>query len=179
MTSRSSVRCILLPLLLAAGPLAAQRARVGQAAPEFVLPALAGDTVRLSTLRGHPVILNFWASWCPPCQMELPELVTAYGTHRRDGLQIIAVNGDDEAPGVIREFTGRMGLPFPVLLDHKARVTDHYHVLGLPTTVFIDSGGVVRALHRGPITTAEIAAGLELILSPDSSHSPDAPRSAP
>ena len=173
------VRVVLFLALAASGPLSAQRARVGEPAPDFALPALTGDTVHLAGLRGHPVILNFWASWCPPCRVELPDLVTAYGAHRGDGLRIIAVNGDDERPSLIREFTGRMGLPFPILLDRKARVTDRYRVVGLPTTVFIDTGGIVRALHPGPITTAQITAGLLSILEPDAPRPPNAPRTAP
>ena len=164
-------RVVLLLALVGSHPLAAQRARVGDPAPDFALPALAGDTVHLAELRGHPVILNFWATWCPPCQVELPALVVAYGAHQGDGLRIVAVNGDDERVSVIRGFTHRMGLPFPVLLDRRARVTSQYRVLGLPTTVFVDSTGIVRAIHAGPISPAELAAELQLILPPDSSRS--------
>lgn len=165
MPRRITVGKILLTILtLAAPPLAAQRVRVGQPAPEFSLPAIAGASVRLADLRGHPVVLNFWASWCPPCLTELPALVSAWNAQRPAGLQVLAINGDDERPAVVREFTTRMALPFPVLLDARARVNDRYRVTGLPTTVFIDSAGIVRALNPGPIDAEALARGLATIL---------------
>lgn len=157
-------RTLLTILALAAPPLAAQRVRVGQRAPDFSLPAMSGEPIRLADLRGHPVVLNFWASWCPPCLTELPALVSAWNAQRAAGLQVLAINGDDERPAVIREFTGRMALPFPVLLDARARVNDRYRVTGLPTTVFIDADGIVRALNLGPITAETLAKDLAMVL---------------
>ncbi len=167
MPRRITVGQILLTFLtLVAPPLAAQRVRVGQPAPEFSLTALSGEAVKLADLRGHPVVLNFWATWCPPCLTELPALVSAWNTHRPAGLQVLAINGDDEKPAVIRDFTARMALPFPVLLDARARVNDRYRVTGLPSTVFIDSAGVVRALNLGPIDRETLARDLQTILPP-------------
>ena len=157
-------RVVLTILTLTAPPLAAQRVRVGQPAPDFSLTTLSGESVRLADLRGHPVVVNFWASWCPPCLTELPALVSAWNAQRSAGLQVLAVNGDDERPAVIRDFTTRMALPFPVLLDARARVNDRYHVTGLPTTVFIDSAGIVRALNPGPIDAETLARYLGTIL---------------
>jgi peroxiredoxin len=157
-------RTLLTILTLSAAPLAAQRLRVGQPAPDFSLPAMSGDSVRLADLRGHPVVLSFWASWCPPCLTELPALVSAWNAQRPAGLQVLAINGDDERPAVIRDFTTKMALPFPVLLDARARVNDRYRITGLPTTVFIDSAGVVRALNLGPIDRETLARDLETIL---------------
>ena len=165
MPRRITVGQFLLTILtLAPPPLAAQRVRVGQPAPEFSLPAISGESVRLADLRGHPVVLNFWASWCPPCLTELPALVSAWNAERPAGLQVLAINGDDERVAVIREFTTRMVLPFPVLLDARARVNNRYRVTGLPTTVFIDSAGIVRALNPGPIDADALAKGLKTIL---------------
>ena len=162
---RITVGQILLTILTLAAPsLAAQRVRVGQPAPEFALTAISGESVRLADLRGHPVVLNFWASWCPPCLTELPALVSAWNAHRPAGLQVLAINGDDERPAVIRDFTARMALPFPVLLDARARVNDRYRITGLPTTVFIDSAGIVRALNPGPIDSQTLARDLDTIL---------------
>src|SRR5690242_7415445 len=89
---RITVRRTLLTILaLAAPPLAAQRVRVGQRAPDFSLPAMSGEPIRLADLRGHPVVLNFWASWCPPCLTELPALVSAWNAQRAAGLQVLAI----------------------------------------------------------------------------------------
>lgn len=167
MPRRTAVgRILLATLTLAAPPLAAQRVRVGLPAPDFSLPTMSGQSVRLAELRGHPVVLNFWATWCPPCLTELPALVSAWNAQRPAGLQILAINGDDERAAVIREFTTRMALPFPVLLDARARVNDRYRITGLPTTVFIDAEGIVRALNPGPISGETLAKDLETILPP-------------
>ena len=154
---------LALAVFPAALPLSAQRARVGQPAPEFSLESLAGTPVRLSDFRGHPVVLTFWATWCPPCQRELPALHEAYQAGQEAGLRILAVNDDERAP-TIRAFVDRMGLAFPVLLDPHSRVNARYGVIQFPTTVFVDTAGIVRVVHGGAISAERLATDLQTIL---------------
>ena len=122
----------------------------GQLAPDFLLGSLDGGEVRLSALRGQPVVLNFWATWCAPCRKELPQFVVAYDRYRNEGLVVLAVNmqeGKSIAGDKAREF----GMKFPVPIDVDGEVGDEYRLLGLPMTYFIDRAGVVRSVFTGPL----------------------------
>lgn len=138
---------------------------VGNLAPEIVLQTLQGDTVRLASFRGRPILLNFWASWCSPCRIEMPLLLTAYAAHRSAGLEILAVNLTDQERGKdVRRFVEEQAMRFPVLLDRRGKVRERYGLVSLPTTVFIDTAGVVKAIHPGPISGHALAQGLAAIL---------------
>lgn len=161
---------LVLPLFLSLAlacprSASAQRVRVGSPAPDFTLPSLDGSTVHLADYRGHPVIINFWATWCPPCQAEMPSLAAAEREHRSSGLVVLAVNGDRENAETISRFTAKMALGFPLLLDARSRVNSAYAVLQLPVTVFVDSTGVVRSIVAGPIQPAQFDRDLRTILS--------------
>jgi cytochrome c biogenesis protein CcmG/thiol:disulfide interchange protein DsbE len=120
----------------------------GQPAPDFILKTLDDGTVALSKLQGHPVLINFWASWCTPCRAEMPEIVRTYETHKADGLVVLAINMTfqdslPEAQAFAREFH----MPFPVLLDDTGAVArDAYRVPVLPMSFFVDRKGVI--VHR-------------------------------
>ena len=159
-----SLATVLVFLLGTVALLLAQQPTVGTQAPEFSLRALDSTTVDLAKLRGHPVIINFWATWCPPCIHEMPELATRFNEHQEAGLVVLAVNADGEKEKKIRQFATGLSLPFPVLLDPRIRTAMAYGVIQLPVTVFVDSAGVIRRVHAGPIQPAEIDAGLEEIL---------------
>jgi peroxiredoxin len=135
----------------------------GEAAPLFLLSDLQGQEVGLAQHRGQPVILNFWATWCAPCIFEMPELQSAYEAHREDGLVILGLNRDEEQ-AVVSDFLAddlTINIDFPILLDEQAIVADSYGVLNMPTTYFIDAEGIVSAVHRGPLTQAQIDAYLD------------------
>jgi peroxiredoxin len=135
---------------------AAEGLEVGSRAPGFTLPDLEGNEVSLAHLRGQPVIINFWATWCAPCQVEMPALEQAYQERKDEGLVILAVNRDEDPGAVARFFYEELGLSFTPLLDEEARVNDQYRVFNLPTTFFVDGEGIIQGIHRGVLTQSLI-----------------------
>ena len=134
---------------------------IGHPAPDFQLTSTNGETFDLAALRGTPVVLNFWATWCPPCKAELPELQAA--SERLAGqVAIVGVN-QAEDPERVRAFVDEMGLTFEMPLDERAGVSQAYRVRSLPTTFFIDRTGVIRKMQIGPVTEATLAQLLESI----------------
>ncbi|MGB9722676.1 MAG: peroxiredoxin family protein [Chloroflexia bacterium] len=131
-------------LILLLGCSTAGAARRGQEAPDFALPALTGETLRLSDFRGRPVLVNFWNSWCPPCRTEMPELQRVHEA-LGDRVVILAVNllYPEDRPEDVRAFAQEQGLTFPILLDSDGRVTVDYRVASLPTSFFIDGRGKI------------------------------------
>jgi cytochrome c biogenesis protein CcmG/thiol:disulfide interchange protein DsbE len=133
-------------------------------APDIDLEVLdSGGRERLADLRGRPVIVNFWASWCIPCRDEFPLLVAAYAEHRDEGLGILGVIHDD-APEPAAAFADHQGATWPMLLDPDDVAWSAYRAVGVPTTYFIDRDGIVRAFSLGPLTASGLAADLERIL---------------
>lgn len=117
----------------------------GAPAPGFSYATLAGDTLALRDLRGEVVLLNIWATWCPPCVREMPSMQRLHQALGGDGLRIVAVSVD--APGALRDvrsFVHEYGLEFDVLLDPTGGIQDAYAVTGLPTTFLIDRDGRIR-----------------------------------
>lgn len=124
--------------------------KIGAPAPDFTMPSLDGKAVSLSDYRGKVVLLNFFATWCPPCRAEMPDLAAAYKGLKDRGLEIVAVNLQEDQP-TVSGYAKSLGLTFTVLLDREAKVFGQYHVTGLPTTYFIDRDGVVRELAIGAL----------------------------
>jgi peroxiredoxin len=157
---------------LVCSPLAAQKPGTtlvarGDTAPGFTLKNLAGDSVSLADFPGHPVLIDFWGSWCPPCKEETPRIVAAWTAHHDSGFVVLAVNGRDQETSMrqVRSFVKEFAMPFPVLLDEKGNVRKLYGLLGLPTLVFIGANGVVSAVETGPVPPAVFQRDLEEILS--------------
>lgn len=157
-----------LSVLTALGlaPLTAQTP--GDTAPGFTLKTLDGDTVSLSDFRGHPVLINFWGTWCPPCRDEMPLVVAAFRAHQDARLVVLAVDGRDQETSTraVRNFVAEFQMPFPVPLDEKGTVRKRYKLRGLPTTVFIGADGVLRAVNIGPLSEAALQLHLGEILPP-------------
>ncbi|MHB8577711.1 MAG: TlpA family protein disulfide reductase [Dehalococcoidia bacterium] len=130
--------------------------KIGEAAPDFTLLDLNGKPVRLHDLRGKTVVMNFWATWCIPCRQEFPELVKLYQANAGQGLVVLGVDVQESADSV-RAFAGQYGAEYPIVIDQTGDVNRQYRVLGLPTTWFIDSAGVIRAQFLGPLTPVAIA----------------------
>jgi cytochrome c biogenesis protein CcmG/thiol:disulfide interchange protein DsbE len=128
---------------------------VGMRAPDLALKALDGGTIRLSDLRGQPVMINFWAVWCGFCRTELPEMQQAFEAYRDQGFTILAVDVQEDR-SVVEPFVDELGLSFPILLDSEAEVSRSYRVRGLPTSYFLDQNGVIIGRELGAIDKAWI-----------------------
>ena len=154
---------------VAARPDAVPGIKVGTLSPEIDLETLAGGRVKLSKLRGHPVVITFWGTWCPPCRDEFPELAAAHRKYRAQGLEVIAVNQRDQelSERDVEAFAKEFEVEFPVALDGRGRSRRNYRLVALPTTVFVDAQGVMRTIHSGPISPAQLAVGLASILPPE------------
>jgi len=128
----------------------------GFLSPEFSLPAASGEVITLSDLRGHPVLINFWASWCPPCKAEMPALERVYQEYQEQGLIVLAVNAtnqDDAADAVA--FSQSINLSFPILFDSNGDVSRAYQVRALPSTYFVDADGIIQeVVIGGPMSEA-------------------------
>jgi len=121
---------------------------IGKLAPDFTLNGLDGQEVSLSDLRGKPVLLNFWATWCGPCRIEMPFLQEIYEKWTGKELVLLAVNLQED-PGKVREFVESAGYSFPVLLTDGNEVPLSYNIRGIPATFFIDADGVIRDIKVG------------------------------
>lgn len=131
--------------------------KLGALAPDFALEGVDGKVVRLSDFRGKkPVLLNFWATWCVPCQIEMPHMQKAWdAVGGRDKVEVLAVDLGESAERA-SEFLTRRGLKFTLLLDQDLSVaTGKYSIFGLPTTFFIDRQGVIRSMKAGPFVSQE------------------------
>ena len=130
----------------------------GKPAPDFTLARLdTGEEVTLSSLRGRPVVLNFWASWCGPCQAEHPTLARAAQRYQQDA-RFFGVVFED-TPENARAFARPLDPSFPQLVDPKSRMAVDYGVSGVPETYFIDAQGIIRDKYVGPLLDAQELAG--------------------
>ncbi|MGE3912559.1 MAG: redoxin domain-containing protein [Chloroflexota bacterium] len=134
--------------------------RVGAPAPDIRLTALDGTPVALSALRGRVVLVNFWASWCGPCEQEMADLQRLYDEERGRGLVILGVN-EGEEPGRVAGFLSRYGITFPTVTDTDRSVTRRYQVYGLPNSFLVDGDGIVRARIVGPFSLQQMRHHLE------------------
>jgi peroxiredoxin len=128
---------------------------VGRPAPDFSLATLAGDTFTLSAQRGKPVVLNFWATWCQPCQRELPALQQA--AERFGDSVVIAAVDQGETAETVQRYVEKLGLTFTVPMDGEQDAAARYNIHGLPTTYFIDAGGVIRSVWVGEMNSIILA----------------------
>jgi AhpC/TSA family. len=125
----------------------------GKAAPDFSATTLEGKTVRLSDFRGKWVIFNFWATWCPPCREEMPDLQKFYEAHRQDPVVVLAANLTSQDFGVekIKEFMSEHQLSLPVLLDERGELLHLYAPYAIPTTYILDQEGIIKKKIVGPV----------------------------
>ncbi len=140
--------------------------QAGFKAPDFELTTIEGKTIKLSALRGQPVLLNIWASWCAPCRAEMPAIEQAYQRYKDQGLMVLAVNSTvQDKLKDINTFLEEIHLTFPILLDEDGKVTSAYQITGLPTTFFIDRNGIVQeVVIGGPMSETSLIARIEKLL---------------
>jgi peroxiredoxin len=117
-------------------------------APDFTLRSAEGGNLRLAEQRGRVVLVNFWATWCGPCKVEMPHLSRLYEKYRSAGFVLLGINIDEDPKQAVALAT-RMGLKFPVLLDTDKAVSRRYALDSMPATVIVDRDGKVRHVHRG------------------------------
>jgi len=153
---------------------------LGQLAPELEgdvdgklvgLRDLTGNQLRLDERRGKPVWLSFFASWCPPCQEEVPVLREAYERYAPQGLELVAVSVQETTPDDVAAYAATYDLPYPIGFDATSAVFHTYQGFGIPTHVFIDAEGVIRHLQYGPMDREQVAAVVEPLLA-DAAASP-------
>ena len=131
-------------------------------APDFTLNTLAGQPVALKDLRGKRVLINFWASWCPPCLQETPDLAAAYKALGSDGIAFVGIGTQDET-AKLKKFADDNHVPYTIVEDPKGKVSDAYGVIGLPTTVLLDGNGIVRKVFTGPVTQDQVIGEMKKI----------------
>lgn len=138
----------------------------GNIAPDFQLKTIEGQNVKLSDLRGQKVILNFWASWCPPCRAEMPDMQNFYQKYKDQDVTILGVNltATEKKAEDVAAFAKEYGLTFPIVLDDQSVVGGMYQTTSIPTSYMIDTQGVIQNKIVGPMTLETME---ELVLNMD------------
>lgn len=135
----------------------------GRVAPNFEVVDLNGNPFKLSDLKGKPVLLNFWATWCPPCKSELPEFERFFEEYGKQ-VHIVAINLtlSEESKDAVKEFVKKQGLTFPIYLDVEGSVVETYLVRYIPTSYFLDKNLVVKDIHIGPLKFEDMVKKFEV-----------------
>jgi cytochrome c biogenesis protein CcmG/thiol:disulfide interchange protein DsbE len=140
--------------------------QAGFLAPDFELKSLSGETVNLSALRGQAVLVNLWATWCPPCREEMPTLEKMYNEYKEQGFVVLGVNMTrQDDPQAVKPFVEKYRLTFPILLDDASTAGNAYQMKSLPSSFFIDRQGIItEVVIGGPMTEALLRTRIEQIL---------------
>ncbi len=157
------------------GSLAPELAGIRSDGTAWQLLDVTGRPVRLADDRGHGVWINFWASWCAPCQSETPTLRAMDQAYRGQGLDLIGISVKETTAADVGTYAQKYGLEYTIAADLSGDVMNLYGVYALPTQVFIDPHGIVRAVVNGPLTQAQAMAEVATILPPAGSVSPSSP----
>lgn len=168
------------PFVIASPP--AEGLRPGSLAPEFTIALDDGTTYQLADLDGRPITLaalrgkvvwiNFWASWCPPCQQETPILRDLAERYRDRGLEIVGVSVQETSVDDLAAYARRYELPYTIAFDASGHVFRRYKVFALPTQFFVDQDGVIVTVVNGPVDEPGAVALLESLLPPSDGPSP-------
>jgi cytochrome c biogenesis protein CcmG/thiol:disulfide interchange protein DsbE len=140
--------------------------KIGFRAPDFTLQTLNGETVRLSELVGRPVVISYWATWCIPCQKELPILEQLFREYQPQGLVVMTVNAiEQDTQDAVQTMVGENGMTLPVLLDQGNQFASTYGALFFPTTIFVDASGVIRFIRLGDSSETELRTKVENLMA--------------
>ncbi|HUN30107.1 MAG TPA: TlpA disulfide reductase family protein [Alphaproteobacteria bacterium] len=151
---------ILIPLFRAQGPsVSGPAGMVGATAPVFALRDDRGGAASLAQYRGKIVVMNLWASWCPPCRAEMPDLQTVAREFAKDGVVVVGVNQGESAARAAA-FAASLRITFPIWIDDAQQYGRVYAALGLPTTVVIDRRGIVERGFDGPLTVQQMRSAI-------------------
>ena len=156
------VAAVLLLAACGGGSSSNPTAQIGAQAPPFTDPLVGGGTLSMSKLAGKPVVLDFFATWCPPCNAEAPEVEKAYKEFAPQGVQIVGVDVQENAVKA-KQFVMQHGLTYPALVD-SGMLSDEYQINGMPVSVFIDKAGIVRKIQVGEMTQGEIDADVRALM---------------
>src|SRR5947209_9721521 len=137
----------------------------GKAAPDFSLPSLTGQSMKLSDFQGKAVLLNFWATWCEPCKVEMPWFVDLQKKYGPQGLQVLGVAMDDASPKDIAAFAQKMGVNYPILIGKEEVGAQYGGIDYLPSTFYISRDGKIMDHVFGLVSRSEIEASIEKALS--------------
>lgn len=128
---------------------------VGREAPDFALPDLDGNEVALSDHRGDVVLINFWATWCPPCRVEMPDMEAVYREHGGDGFEILGVD-QREPKELVEEFVSERGFSWVFVLDEDFDVSQEYSATSIPRSILVDRDGTVAHIWTGTLTRSQL-----------------------
>ena len=134
------------------------------AAPDFALKDADGKTVRLSDYKGKVVLLDFWATWCGPCKMEIPWLMDFERQHKHEGFSVLGVSMDEDGWQAVKPFMSDVGINYRVVMGNDATADEYGGIEALPTTFLIDRDGKIAAVHVGLTSRSEIEHGIEQLL---------------
>jgi peroxiredoxin len=138
-----------ISVLLAAGATVMRARSENVAAPDFILKDLQGKDLKLADYKGKVLVLNFWATWCPPCRAEIPEFVEAYSANKDKGLEILGLSVDRMTADKLLPFVSQVKINYPVALADAKIVQDYEPGDFIPATIIIDKKGIVRHRHVG------------------------------
>jgi peroxiredoxin len=138
--------------------------QIGASLSNFTLTDLQGQKVQLSDYKGQVVLVNTWATWCPPCRAEMPDLNSYYQTHKNEGFVVLAINAGDPQSSAA-EFAQNNHLAFPVLLDSNLQVLDGFGIHSFPTSIVVGRDGRVKTIHVGMYSPEALAADITPLLS--------------
>jgi len=124
----------------------------GVAAPEFELPDVAGTMVKLSDFKGKVVLVNFWATWCAPCEIETPWFVEFDKKYRENGLQIIGISLDEDGVEPVKKFVEKYKIEYKIVMGNEETAQNFGGVIGLPTSFIVDQDGKFYSMHRGLVS---------------------------
>jgi len=155
---------VVLALSFSAPNVSVGRAVIGKPISDFTLTDINGVTHKISDYKGRPVLINAWATWCPPCRAEMPDLHAFYLKHQAEGLEMLAINSGESQP-VVASFIQQMGFTFPALVDQSKAVLNGLGIDGLPTSILVGRDGTVKYIHVGGLTPEMINTQLAALIT--------------